>query len=93
MVIIAFCDLLSFEADTIFMALVICMVEFTDSIRVLTSFKLAMAKIQIHSMILYLKAAYYCTRCGSKFVFNIFIKLTFSKIIKQVFMIFFKVLQ
>ena len=37
----AFCARLSLEAETIFMALVICLVDFTEAILVRTSFKLA----------------------------------------------------
>jgi hypothetical protein len=39
--IIASWAFLSFAADTIFMALVICCVDFTEPIRIRTSFKLA----------------------------------------------------
>ena len=39
----ASCALLNFAADTIFMAEVICMVELTDTIRILISFKFAMS--------------------------------------------------
>ena len=38
---IAFCALLSLEAETIFMALVICLVDLTEAILVRTSFKFA----------------------------------------------------
>ena len=36
------CDLRSFDADTIFIAEVICIVELTELIRVLTSLRFAM---------------------------------------------------
>ena len=42
-----FWALRSLEAATIFMALVICFVELTDSILVLTSFKFAIISISI----------------------------------------------
>ena len=41
----AFCDFRNLDAATIFMALVICFVELTDSILVLTSFKFAITII------------------------------------------------
>ena len=42
MAVIASCAFLSFAADTIFMALVICMVEETDAIRLRISLRFAM---------------------------------------------------